>query len=182
MATEMKAMYNTKTFTEIYDDVNDFLDDYSNIGIPTTISNTNATTLFYLLYSMYGNSPIANFDITQFKYKLFSIVFMYGPTWEKRLDIQEKLRELEDDDIIIGSKIIYNHAYNPSNEPSTDSLEALEYIDNQNITNQQKSKMDAYTQLWNLLETDVTRDFINKFKICFKQFALPRMYIYESED
>ena len=40
----------------------------------------------------YGNNPIANKDINQFKYKLFSTVFMYGPTWAKRLDIQKILR------------------------------------------------------------------------------------------
>ena len=80
--------FDTKLFTEIWEDSDSFLADYQDIGIPTTISTTNATTLYYLLYAKYGNSPIANFDENQFKYKIFTIIFQYGPTWEKRLDIQ----------------------------------------------------------------------------------------------
>jgi hypothetical protein len=33
--------------------------------------------------------------------------------------------------------------------------------------------MDAYAQLMDLLETDVTGEFLTKFKGCFKQFVLP---------
>ena len=65
-------IYNTKLFTNIYQNVNDFLSDYNGIGIPATINTQNATTLYYLLYGKYGNSPIANMDENQFKYKLFS--------------------------------------------------------------------------------------------------------------
>ena len=178
----MIPMYNTKTFSEIYETVNDFIYDYNNIGIPKIISVNNATTLYYLLYAQYGNSPIANYDETQFKFKIFSIVYMYGPTWEKRLDIQSKLRNISDDDLLIGAKAIYNHAYNPSTTPSTSTLDELEYIDDQNSTNYKKSKMDAYTQLWDLLAIDVTKEFLNRFGICFKHFVKPISYIYESEE
>lgn len=72
--------FDTKLFTEIYQDATSFLSDYQTLGIPTTISTTNATTLYYLLYARYGNNPIANFDQEQWKYKIFSIIFQYGPT------------------------------------------------------------------------------------------------------
>ena len=65
-------MYNTKKFTDIYETLNDFIYDYNNIGIPKIISVESASTLYYLLYGKFGNSPIANFDENQFKYKLFS--------------------------------------------------------------------------------------------------------------
>jgi len=165
--------YSTKLFSEIYEDATEFVNDYNNIGIQPIISNQSATTLFYLLYGRYGNNPIANWDETQFKYKLFSLVFMYGPTWEKRLDIQSKLRGLSDDEILVGSKAIYNHAYNPSVSPSTSTLEEINYINDQNTTNYKRSKLDAYTILLELLETDVTEEFLGKFKICFKQFVRP---------
>ena len=43
--------------------------------------------------------------------------------------------------------------------------------------------MDAYTQLWDLLVSDVTNEFLNKFRPLFKQFVRPeRQYIYESEE
>lgn len=177
--------YDTKLFTEVWEDVSEFLADYGSAGIPTTISTTNATTLYYLLYAKYGNNPIANRDINQFKYKILSIIFEYGPTWEKRLAIQQSLRGLSEEDLIRGSKAIYNSALNPSTAPSTSTLEELDYINAQNTTNYKKSKMEAYAQLWELLNTDVTSAFVGKFKICFKQFVRPEkplLYVTEDDD
>lgn len=180
-------MYETRTFNEIYESLNDFIYDYNNVAIPKIISVDNATVLYYLLFARYGNSPIANYDETQFKYKLFSIIWQYGPSWEKRLDIQAKLRALganpnDLSDILTGAKAIYNHAYNPETEPSTSTTEELTYINDQNTTNYVKSKMDAYTQLWNLIATDVTEEFINRFNVCFKKFVKPGTYLYVSEE
>lgn len=178
----MLPQYSTKLFTEIYDNANAFYADYTTNGITPVISEANAKLLFYLLYGRYGNNPIANWDETQFKYKLFSIVFMYGPTWEKRLDIQSKLRNLSDDELMKGSKAIHNSAYNPETAPTTQTLEELTYINNQNTTNYKRSKLDAYTMLLELLETDVTEEFLGKFKVCFKQFVAPeRPLLYETE-
>lgn len=178
--------YSTMLFTEIYDDVNKFLNDFNNIGIPAKITSTNATTLYYLLYARYGNSPIANTDINQFKYKLFSIIFMYGPTWEKRLAIQDKLKDLSLDDnseIYKGSKAIYNLALNPETAPKTGDLEEINYINSQNTTNYKKSKLEGLALLFESLRTDVTKDFIDKFNICFKMFARPgRTFIYVDDE
>ena len=77
---EMFPQYDTKLMTEVWSQASEFLTDYQNAGIPTTISNQNATTLYYLLYARYGNTPIANYDENQWKYKMFSIIFQYGPT------------------------------------------------------------------------------------------------------
>lgn len=179
----MLPQYSTMLFTDVWDNAEDFVAEYQDIGIPTTIANASATTLYYLLYARYGNNPLANRDVNQFKYKLFSIIFQYGPTWEKRLDIQAKLRAISDDDLVVGSKAIYNSAQNPSTAPSTAGLSELPYINQQNTTNYKKSKMDAYSQLWMLLDNDVTGDFLNKFKVCFKQFVAPeRPLVYVTED
>lgn len=177
--------YDTKLFTDIYETVNDFCYDYQHVGIPTTISVNNAMTLYYLLYSKYGNSPIANFDENQFKYKLFSVIFMYGPAWEKRLDIQNELKALKADDLLQGAKVINNHALNPETDPSTATLTEIPYINEQNTTNYTKSKMDAYGQLWSLISSDVTAEFLNKFNICFKKFvkpANPLIYVTDDEE
>ena len=183
--SRMLPQYDTKLFTDIWEDVSDFLADYNGSGIPTTISTSNATTLYYLLYAKHGNDPIANRDITQWKYKILSIIFEFGPTWEKRLDIQSKLRNLTDDQLLQGSKAIYNSAMNPSAAPGTQTLEELDYINQQNTTNYKRSKMEAYGQLWELLNTDVTTAFISKFKVCFKTFVRPEkpiLYVTEEED
>ena len=178
MSNEMLPRYSTKLFSEIYESVNDFIYDYNNIGIPKIISVQSAQTLFYLLYSRFANNPIANYDEEQFKYKVFTIIWQYGPTWEKRLDIQTKLRALTLDDISTGSIAKYNHALNPTEINSTSGEgtftdDELSYINEQNVTKHKKGPLDAYAQLWDLLDTDVTSEFLNKFTKCFKQFVYP---------
>lgn len=166
--------YRTKTFTDIYGDYETFIGDYTTNGIPTTITEDTAKTLYYLLYARYGYDSIINSDENLFKYKLFSIVFQYGPTWEKKLDIQSKLRALSEDDLTKGTTAIHNSAMNPGTEPSTQSLEELEYINSQNTTKYKKSKLDAYTDLLVLLENDVTEEFLKRFSRLFITILEPR--------
>lgn len=224
-STSMKPMYDTNLFCEIWESSAEFLADYNNTGedytnqVPTTISQQNALMTYLLLFSRYGNNPIANYDVTQFKSKIFTIIWQYGPAWEKRLSMQSDIRNLTLQEITAGTRTdwssegeqsqsntgsdttINNHAYNPSTAPSTQSTTELDYIDQQNVakgtdtrtisgtdsktTGQTvtKSKMDAYAQLWELVATDVTNDYIAKFKKCFKQFVAPeRSMIYVTED
>ena len=268
--SNMIPQYDTKIFTDIWNRVTEFLYDYQHVGIPTTISTTNATTLYYLLYARYANNPIANYDEEQFKYKVFSIIFQYGPTWEKRLSIQQTLRGLQLSDLIDDGSFselfghqgansntktdssnstrtidndttstgtvtvdtdndttdVKNHAMNPSTAPAVDAYTPLGYINDQlanknvldgtqettndlagtsdttdqiyangtstvsgndSATNQTNrtlttGKLKAYERLLSLLDSDVTGEFISKFKVCFKQFVLPeRTWIYVSE-
>ena len=99
---------------------------------------------------------------------------MYGPTWEKRLDVQNKLRGLTDKELIEGTKQINNHSYNPSTEPSTNDTEELPTTNEQTSTKYKKSKMDAYAILIALLETDVTEEFVAKFKKLFLSIVEPQ--------
>ena len=312
---EMFPQYDTKLMTDVWSQASDFLTDYQNAGIPTTISNQNATTLYYLLYAKYGNTPIANYDENQWKYKMFSVIFQYGPTWEKRLDIQTTLRGLQLSDLIdngsyraltsqsgtetssktgsdnntrtlnttekntgtsalantgtdttastgtqsvartgtVGTtgetEDIKNHAFNPSTAPAQNAYSPLSYINEQHATKNDVNstvtnnltdtttndlenqtthnttstttndlsrsdtgtitdaraitdstsaenssqnetttvmtagKLKAYEKLLELLDTDVTGAFINKFKVCFKQFVMPeRTWIYATEE
>ena len=267
MSREMIPQYDTKIFTDIWDEVDEFIYDYKHVGIPTTISDSNATTLYYLLFARYGNNPIANYDENQFKYKVMSIIFQYGPTWEKRLSVQNTLRGLQLSDLIDDGSFselfghqgansntktdssnstrtidndttstgtvtvdtdndntdVTNHAFNPSTAPATNAYDPLTYINqqeakknvldgtqettndlagtsdttdtisasgtssisgNDSSTNQTNrtlttGKLKAYERLLSLLDSDVTGEFISKFKICFKQFVLPeRTWIY----
>lgn len=177
--------YRTRKFTDIYDNVDAFLADYSDNGLPMLVDTTNMTTLFYLLYARYGNSTIASSDENQFKYKLFSLVFQYGPTWAKRLEIQDKVRNLTEDELRESAKSLYNHSYNPSTLPSTDTVDELLTINEQNVTKHRRSKTDAYALLNDLLETDVTEEFISKFKKLFITIVepeLPLWYVSNEED
>lgn len=159
--------YRQVTFTDVWGDAQSFLSEYKSNGIQTTISEQSATTLYYLLYSRYGNSTVASSDTNRFKYDVWGTIFSYGPTWEKRLEIQEKLRELTDDDLFTGATQIYNHAFHNGAPPATSYLDELPAINEQNTSKHKKAKMDAYAMLISLLETDVTQQFLDKFKKLF---------------
>lgn len=153
----MKPMYDTNLFCEIWDSSDKFLADYNNTGteftnqVPPTITQENALMTYLLLFSRYGNNPIANYDVNQFKNKIFTIIWQYGPAWEKRLSMQEDIRNLTLQEITQGTKTdwssegtqsqnnsgtdttINNHAYNPSTAPTTQSTNELDYIDQQQV-------------------------------------------------
>ena len=162
--------------------LNDLIELVSGGVQPLKADNIKAT--FYLLYARYGNSPIVNYDEMQFKMKLFSVIATYGPVWERKKKIQLDLRNLTDDELLLGAKQIYNHAFNPSTEPSTGELEELTHINEQNVTNNKKAKMEAYAILWSNLHVDATDEYLNKFKNCFSRFVgdqHPIIYIDEED-
>ena len=167
--------YRQVKFTDVWQTAESFVSDYKNNGIETTISDKTATTLYYLLYSRYGNSVLASSDTNRFKYDVWATIFSYGPTWEKRLEIQDKLRNLTDDELFNGATQIYNHAYNPGTAPSTNTLDELTAINEQNTSKSKKGKMDAYAMLIALLETDVTESFLDKFKKLFLKVVQPEL-------
>lgn len=167
--------YRQRKFTDVYQEKDTFISDYTTCGIPATVSPTGITTLYYLLYARYGNSTIASSDENQFKYKLFSIIFSYGPTWEKRLEVQKKLREMTEDELRESAKAIYNHSYNPSTIPSSDTIDELTTINDQNVTKHRRSKTDGYALLLSLLETDVTTQFIDRFNKLFITIVEPEL-------
>ena len=134
------------------------------------------------MYGRYGNSSIASSDENQFKYKLYSVIFMYGPAWQKRLDIQGKLINLQEDEILKGSSAIYNTAQNPGTAPN---VEELAYINQQNTTKYKKSKLEGYSILYELIKTDVTKEFLDKFERLFIKVVEPQTplwYITEGDD
>lgn len=183
----IKPRYNTETFCDVYDKAEDFVADYKASGLydaNNKINDTSATTLYYLLYAQYGNSPIFNNDVNQFKYKMWSTIYKFGPSWEKRLSIQSNIRQLTLEDIQTGSQAIYDHSLAMGDDNITAKTDPTK-IDQKTGTYYTKSKMDAYGQLWTILKADVTNEFLSKFKICFKQFVMPErpvLYVTEVEE
>ena len=178
----MLPMYNTVLFCDVYESAEEFLNDY-NASPLKKMSETEATTLFYLLFARYGNNPIANYSVEAFKMKLFATMYQYGPTWAKRIDIQDKLRNLTDDELRMGNKTIMNSALNPETSPNAGSLEELTYINQQNTSGNKKSYLNAYADLWDMLKVDVTEDILNKFKPLFKIVVIPEhTLIYTTEE
>ena len=183
-------LYDTMTFSEVFDSANAFLTAVKDCplmvktAVPLTyiMSDAYITNLYYLLFARYGNSPIANADTTQFKYKVYSLIFQYGPTWEKRLDLQTKIRDLQVEQVMNGSTAIYNKAYNPATTPTSQTTTELNYINEQNVQKIKKNEASAYAELWGLLRDDITAAFIDRFKICFKKVVLPEFPLLYTED
>lgn len=171
--------YRTRTFSEVFPDANEFVEAYVNSGLyPSTVQipTTSLTALYYLLYARYGNSHIASSDENQFKYKLYSVIFSYGPTWSKRLELQKKIRDLGDD--WEDSVTIYNSALNDASDPTTRTKEEIDFINSQNTTRQLKSLPEKYSIIASLLETDVTEQFLGHFKKLFITFVNPELPLY----
>lgn len=190
MGLQVRIKYATKTFADVWKDYNAFSTDYASMmplvaGGTTPLTSDNQQALYYLLYARYGNTPIICTDEYQWKMKIMAIIVAEGPTWQRKKAIQVSLRALEEVDLIQGAKQIYNHAFNPSTEPSTSSLEELTHINDQNTSNNKKSKMEAYSILWANLHVDSTEEFIKKFNKCFSRFVgdqFPTIYITEEAE
>ena len=178
--------YRTRKFSDIYADYDAFEKDlifYSNNGLnPEFVAEITKKTLYMLLNSRYKNPNIANSDESQLKLRLLSIIYQYGPTWEKRLDIQKSLRGLTEEDIRGGTRQINNHAWNPGTEPSTSTLDELTTTNEQTSTKYTKSKINAYADLIGVLEKDVTEEFLNRFKRLFMVIVEPQEPLYYIED
>lgn len=173
MSNSLYGNYRTRTLMDIFPDETSFLLENENNPLKV-LSQDDAKVLYYLLYARYGNNSIASSDENRFIYQLFSIIYSYGPTWLKRVELQKKLRELSDEDLVIGTKQIFNQSYNPGSAPSTASLEELLTINTQNTSSTRKSKIEGYALLTALLETDVTEQFLDKFKRLFISMVAPQ--------
>lgn len=176
--------FRTRTFSEIFSSYSNFKTMFDESGIPQEIKETSLKTLYYLLYARYGNSHIASTDENRFKYAVQSTVFMYGPTWEKRLEIQKKLRNLTEEEMLTGAKAIYDTSKAPGTDKAslTNEHGELGFLDGQNITSYRKSKLEGYAVLESLLETDVSKQFIDRFQNLFIKIVEPYSPLwYETE-
>lgn len=174
--------YRTRKFADIWPSADAFIQDYQASAIPQKLKVADATTLYYLLYARYGNSSIANSDENQFKYKIFSTIYIGGATWAKKQEIQDKLREMTEDEILAGTKAIYNHAFNPQTAPTTNTVDELEYINEQNTTKYKKSKLDGYALLWAILNDGVTETFLREFRYHFLVVVEPQLPLWYVTD
>lgn len=166
--------FRTRKFGNIFPTFEEFSTYKEECGLPIAIGETTTQTLYILLLGRYGNAHIASINEDQFKLKLMSLIFMHAPIWEKRLDIQAKLRNLTEEEIKQGTKAIYNHAFNPANEIDTDPDTIITSINDQNTTSYARSKIGAYTYLYNILDDDITENFLNRFKNLFLTVVQPQ--------
>ena len=173
----------TPTFAEMYESPEAFLAEYTNGIFPMTITEANCRTLYFLLYARYGNEEIADtIDINQWRAQLFSIIWQHGPAWEKKLQIQEEIRGWDKDEIHEGAEEIYNTAAHPGKALPEDGI--VKGINGQNRSLRKKDKMSAYSYLTAILETDITEEFLIRFKSLFNPYSgiKSRFHIFTTEE
>lgn len=181
--------YLNMTFSEIYPTLEEFNEDAKGMAaslIPSDFDDTAITRLYFLLLGRYANSSIAASDINRFKLQLFGIVFEHGGTWNKKVNLQEKIRAIDEEEAREGTRRIDNSAYNPAlTNTSTESLDALPYINQQLSQGQKKGKLETYAQIYTLLEDDITENFISQFRKLFLWFVTPQTnlwYVTDEDD
>lgn len=147
---------------------------FASSGIPLNITEANIEILFYLLYARHGSDPIKGTDVNQFKYALQSRVFIHGPAWQKRLEIQKSILALTQDEIMKGGEAIHNSANGPGTQRSSTLVDGkLTYINGQSTTEYRKSKLEGFATLNALIENDVTTEFLKKFDDLFTVMPVP---------
>ena len=168
--------YLTMTFSDIYPNVDVFMADAKSEHLknlmPYGFSDDNIKTLFYLLTAKYANNSIAS----------DSLIFQYGGTWQKKLELQNKIRTMEETEARKSGRTIDNHAYNPGTPASADTVDNLEHIDQQNQRLYEKSLLETYAEVSALLEEDITGDFIEKFKVLFLWVVSPQRPLWYVND
>lgn len=163
--------YLTKTFKEIFAESTVFINEYSGTE---DITDDSLKIIFRLLYGRFANSSITNMDENQFKAKLYGILYMYGPSWQKRVEIQKRLRELTESEILAGAQSIYNHATNPGTEFTEADLLQLKNINDQTSSTYLSGKVRGYENYMMLIKTDVTKTFIDRFESLFIAVVKPQ--------
>ena len=145
---------------------------------------SNLRLIYELLLSRYANSTIASSDEGRFVLQCMATVFQYAPAWIKRLEIQHALHEMdiESNEFLYGSSQIVNTSFNPSEVPSEDYFETLSTINQQNVNMQKRDKFKSLAILDELLRTDITSMFLDKFRGLFRTIVAPQRPLFYTEE
>lgn len=178
--SSLYGSYRSNKFSDIFENAEVFKDDYLSSGIcimanslKQPLDNDFIVAQYYLLSARYANSIVASSDPQRFKENLFSLIWQYGLPWKSKIEIQDKLRNLSEAELLQGNMSINNSAQNPSTEPSTSDDLELSFINAQTVSKNKKSKLAAYATLYELIKTDVTELYLSKFKKLFLTVVEP---------
>ena len=172
--------FDTLTFSEVWPTADAFMADWEIFKVDCQLFDLTTEDVrksYFILASEYAFSHhIGSKD--QWKYMLFMRLCEYLPYLVKDLEIQSNLLKMNLDELREGSKAIYNSALNPGTPHTTTSTKELDYINSQNTTNYKKSKVDAWASLIQILDADLVKTFLNRFKNLFIKTAYPDWDLY----
>jgi len=177
------GLYRTNTFVEVFPNKQKFREYYEEVGLGGFQKEETLGNLWTLLYARRGNDAVLSSDQQRFVYNLFSIVFKYGPDFEKKMELQKKIRSLTEEELSKGTTAIYNHADNPSTIPTSQDFEQLHKIDSQTATGYKKARVDSLMLQYDAMNTRYIEEFLRRFDNLFSPFPaeIPLYYYIEGE-
>lgn len=183
MYNEMRRL--TYKFCEYYNTFDAFKAKYDEL--PTTlkvITEAQLKVIYYLLMGQYGNSSFANLSIELSNQRVFNTIYQYAPIYLKKRQITDAILalQLDSDDVLGGTTAIYNSAANDGSLPTTQTTSEIGYVDSQNVTKYKRTKLEGYSNYYELLNNDATKDFLSKFKSLFAKYIFPGLYTYVIKD
>lgn len=173
----------TRKFSDIYPTFETLQEEYSMSGLPNRLTDAEfLKTVYIVLMGEYANSSIMNLSEDQFRLRFITRIMSYAPQFERSMKMQDKLLKLSDEELQVSAKAIYNTSLNPSEAPTTNTLDELTTINQQSVTKHKRSLMDAYAILDGLLDDSITTKFIKKFDDLFvKVLRTNNPLLYSSE-
>lgn len=170
------GVYNNRFFSDIFPEVDLFVQEYEDSGLAVEsnrISVEYTKILYWLLMARFRNEVPEASDENRFKADVFATMFKYGPAWEARIKAQKSIRDLlESDELFDSSVAIFNTSLTPGSK-LTDVFDPIKTVNQQNANKWRKNKLDGYAALMDVLKTDVTEQFLDKFDRLFREFMLP---------
>lgn len=179
---KMIPQYSTELFSDVFPTSDDLVNGYTSSELYNNEEQVDIKRAYALLLARYGNTPIANKSVEQFKIKLYSVLFQHLANYVEKLNMQKLVRKLTVDDFLQGSKAVYNHAFNPGDAPSTSGTEELPYINEQNATNYKRSISEAIGIKTELISENITEQFLKFFKYLFKSVVVPDVNVLYEDD
>lgn len=185
-------MNKYKLFKEVFDNYATFKTSWELTPFATytegsetkhLLSDGTLQQLYYLIYARYNESHIVATNVEQWKARFWSITFQFAPTWQKRLEIQQNLRDLTENEIRTGIVQKVTRGFNPSTIPSGPNTgdQEIDSVDSQSLMKYSKGKLEGYSNLTDLLKTDVTVNFLAKYKPLFRT-VLFNIYPEDTDD
>lgn len=175
--------YNTLKFSDVWDSPQAFTNELAASGLDFDARLTQRfPTLFLLLYSRYGNSHFANMDLAQSKYKVFATIWQWGPAWAKKLELQQMVRDLSEEELSTGNITLGNTTLN-TNETVADPTAMLSRLNDQHAQITKRGKIEQINSVIMLIENDVTEQFLDKFKPIFAACTTPSdLLVYDVDE
>ena len=172
--------YNSKTFNEVYESYDSFKASLEKYGFDfSNFPETYLKLLFVMLTARYGDREVLGYsNMYRWEMKLQYVIYTYGSEWYTKLQIQDELLKLSDDDLKRSNVTIQNVADNPATSPDSSTIEELTYI-NKQITNATKrDKLSILLLKYRSIGSYANEEFLKKFENLFSRFLTGDKPIY----